>query len=228
MGDIVTLMNNLQSNFADKLLNITQAVDEITMEVSSSELLNICTLLKTADEFRFEQLMDVCGVDYSEYGISEWVTDKATSSGFERGVDDSLQLKVNPSNKPRFAVVYHLLSITHNHRLRLRTFATGEPPVVPSVINIWASANWFEREAFDLFGILFDGHPDLRRIMTDYGFIGHPFRKDFPLIGNVEVRYDATQQRVVYEPVSIVPRTLVPKVIRKDSRYEVEKLEDKK
>lgn len=228
LGDIVTLMNNLQSNFADKLLTITQAVDEITIEISSSDLLTICTTLKTADEFRFEQLMDVCGVDYSQYGISEWVTDKATATGFERGVDNSQQIKVNPSNKPRFAVVYHLLSITHNHRLRVRTFATGEPPVVASVTNIWASANWFEREAFDLYGILFEDHPDLRRIMTDYGFIGHPFRKDFPLIGNVEVRYDATQQRVIYEPVSIEPRTLVPKVIRKDSRFKVEDLENKK
>ncbi len=227
MADLATLLNNLQTNFADKLLSITQAVDEITIEIAATDLLSICTTLKIADEFKFEQLMDVCGVDYSEYGISEWVTDKATGSGFDRGVDESLDLHFTPSNKPRFAVVYHLLSISHNHRLRVRTFATGEPPIVPSVVDIWTSANWFEREAFDLFGILFENHPDLRRIMTDYGFIGHPFRKDFPLIGNVEVRYDATQQRVIYEPVSIEPRTLVPRVIRKDSRYLEEKLENK-
>ena len=120
----------------------------------------------------------------------------------------------------RYAVVYHLLSVSRNERLRLKTFCSGEPPVVPSLTGIWASANWFEREAFDMFGILFDGHPDLRRILTDYGFVGHPFRKDFPLSGNVEVRYDPEKQRVVYQPVSIEPRTLVPRVIRHDPRYE--------
>lgn len=223
MIDISTLSSNLQNKFANKLLTLTQAVNEITIEVAPAQLLDICLILRDDPLFQFEQLMDVCGVDYSEYGFSEWVTDKATGSGFERAVDESLDLRVTQCNKPRFAVVYHLLSISHNCRLRVRTFAESDPPVVPSVINIWASANWFEREAFDLFGILFDGHPDLRRILTDYGFIGYPFRKDFPLIGNVEVRYDATQKRVVYEPVSIEPRTLVPRVIRKDSRYEVEK-----
>src|SRR5207247_2004151 len=139
---------------------------------------------------------------------------------FSRGVDMSRRLKVNPWKKPRFGVVYHLLSYQHNHRVRLRAFADGEPPMVDSVIDIWESANWFEREVFDLYGILFKGHPDLRRILTDYGFVGHPFRKDFPLIGNVEMRYDATLARCVYEPVSIRPRTLVPKVIRKDNRYQ--------
>lgn len=228
MVDIATLSSNLQSKFADKLLTITQAVNEITIEVAPQQLFDICLSLRDDTEFKFEQLMDVCGVDYLEYGISEWQTDKATSSGFERGVDESHKLRVTESNKPRFAVVYHLLSISNNHRLRIRTFAMGDPPVVPSVINVWASANWFEREAFDLFGIIFAGHPDLRRIMTDYGFIGHPFRKDFPLIGNVEVRYDATLKRVIYEPVSIEPRTLVPRVIRKDSRYLIEELEHKK
>jgi NADH-quinone oxidoreductase subunit C len=225
---IATLSSQLQNKFAEKLLTITQAVNEITIEVAPKHLLEICVLLRDEAEFKFEQLMDVCGVDYSEYGISEWQTDKATSSGFERGVDDSHKLRVTDLNKPRFAVVYHLLSISHNHRLRIRTFADAEPPMIPSVVDIWASANWFEREAFDLFGILFEGHPDLRRILTDYGFIGHPFRKDFPLIGNVEVRYDATLKRVIYEPVSIEPRTLVPKVIRKDSRYLIEELEHKK
>lgn len=228
MIDLATLFSNLQTKFADKLLSITQELNEITIEVAPQQLLEICLLLRDDAEFKFEQLIDICGVDYSDYGISEWQTDKATSTGFERGVDYSHRLRMAQSNKPRFAVVYHLLSITHNLRLRIRTFATGEPPIIPSVVNIWASANWYERETFDLFGILFEGHPDLRRILTDYGFIGHPFRKDFPLIGNVEVRYDATLKRVIYEPVSIESRTLVPKVIRKDNRYLIEELEHKK
>jgi NADH-quinone oxidoreductase subunit C len=228
LANLAILSDQLQSKFAEKLLSITVAVNEITIEVAPKHLLEICVLLRDEAEFKFEQLMDVCGVDYSDYGISEWQTDRATSTGFERGVDYSHELRKVVLNKPRFAVVYHLLSISLNHRLRIRTFAEGEPPIIPSVVDIWASANWFEREAFDLFGILFEGHPDLRRILTDYGFIGHPFRKDFPLIGNVEVRYDATLKRVIYEPVSIESRTLVPKVIRKDSRYLIEELEHKK
>ena len=128
--------------------------------------------------------------------------------------------RIIPWDKPRFGVVYHLLSVAKNHRMRLKVYLGGEP-MLPSVMNVWASANWFEREAFDLFGIVFDGHPDLRRLLTDYGFVGHPFRKDFPLIGEVEMRYDAAQQRCIYEPVSITPRVLVPKVIRDDNRYSV-------
>jgi NADH-quinone oxidoreductase subunit C len=159
----------------------------------------------------------VTGVDYLQYGRVEWTTLDSTASGFSRGVDRSAE-EVAPAK--RFAVVYHLLSVSNNNRVRVRCFCEpGEPPLIDSVCDIWASANWFEREVFDLFGILFQGHPDLRRILTDYGFIGHPFRKDFPLIGNVEVRYDAEKGRVVYEPVSIEPRTLVPRVIRDDSRY---------
>ncbi|MBI4937434.1 MAG: NADH-quinone oxidoreductase subunit C, partial [Nitrosomonadales bacterium] len=173
----------------------------------------------------FTILIDVCGVDYSEYGITEWQTDAATGQGFSRGVDvqtaghlhqrdEDLSVE-QPAATRRFAAVYHLLSISHNQRLRVRCFAPDDDlPVIPSVTDIWTSANWYEREAFDLYGIIFEGHPDLRRILTDYGFIGHPFRKDFPLSGNVEVRYDAEKQRVVYEPVSIEPRVLVPKVIR--------------
>jgi NADH-quinone oxidoreductase subunit C len=152
------------------------------------------------------------------YGRDEWMTRESTATGFSRGVE--LQARQRPPDR-RFAVVYHLLSITHNARLRLRVFCpSGDPPMIDSVCAVWASANWFEREIFDLFGVLFQGHPDLRRILTDYGFIGHPFRKDFPLIGNVEVRYDANEGRVVYEPVSIEPRTLVPRVIREDNRYD--------
>jgi NADH-quinone oxidoreductase subunit C len=167
-------------------------------------------------------LLDVCGVDYLTYGDVEWDTESATGSGFSRGVERSpVILDESDTFDPRrFAVVYHLLSLRRNLRLRLRVF-TGDsnPPIVPSLVEVWNSANWFEREAFDLYGILFDGHPDLRRILTDYGFIGHPFRKDFPLIGNVEVIYDADKGRVVYQPVSIEPRTLVPRVIRDDTRY---------
>ncbi len=159
-------------------------------------------------------------MDYLAYGMDEWKTRKATESGFSRGVRRGSP-PVSPDTPRRFAVVYQLLSLSLNQRLRVRCYAPpGDPPRLPTLNDIWPAANWFEREAFDLFGILFDGHPDLRRILTDYGFIGHPFRKDFPLSGKVEVRYDAAQQRVVYEPVQIEPRTLVPRVIRDDHRYD--------
>ena len=193
--------------------------NEVLVEVCVENLRNVCLQLRDHHDFKFELVMDVCGVDYFDYGVSQWQTDTTTRTGFERGVDLTRQEHISNWDKPRFAVVYQLLSITHNQRLRVRTFAGDDNPTVPSVIDIWASANWCEREAFDLFGIMFEGHPDLRRILTDYGFVGHPFRKDFPLIGTVEMRYDAAQKRIVYEPVSIAPRTLVPKVIRKDNRY---------
>ena len=158
--------------------------------------------------------------NYLAYGMDEWKTRKATESGYSRGVVRGSP-PVSPDTPRRFAVAYHLLSIALNHRLRVRCYPEpGDPPRLPTITEVWPAANWFEREAFDLFGILFDGHPDLRRILTDYGFIGHPFRKDFPLIGQVQVRYDAEQQRVVYEPVDIEPRTLVPRVIRDDHRYD--------
>jgi NADH-quinone oxidoreductase subunit C len=202
--------------------------------------------LRDEADWSFEQLIDLCGVDYSLYGVDEWNTETATFRGFSRGVNraapagahapalspaltrpaapaltPALSREVGEGEAKRFAVVYHLLSVKHNRRLRLRVFCEpGEPPMIDSVIEIWKAADWFEREAFDLFGILFRGHPDLRRLLTDYGFIGHPFRKDFPLMGNVEVRYDPLKGRVVYEPVSIEPRTLVPRVIRDDNRYE--------
>ena len=175
--------------------------------------------LRDCDDLAFDMLMDVCAVDYLHYGISEWTTEKATESGYSRAVDRDLASKKSTWGGPRFAVVYQLQSLRHNHRLRVKTFVNDDNRIVPSVCAIWPSANWYEREAFDLFGILFNDHPDLRRILTDYGFIGHPFRKDFPLIGEVEMRYDATEKRCVYEPVSIKPRVLVPKVIRHDSRY---------
>jgi len=190
---------------------------ELTLTVPRDRLLDVMRLLRERRALAFEQCMDVCGVDYATYGGSEWVTRQAANSGFGRGASRDLP-EVDPQN--RFAVVYHLLSVTHNVRLRVKTFLDADRPIVDSVVGIWAAAAWFEREAFDLFGIMFRGHPDLRRILTDYGFIGHPFRKDFPLIGQVEMRYDPEQQRVIYEPVNIEPRTLVPRVIREDSRYE--------
>lgn len=192
--------------------------DMVTLELPANRLLEVAYVLRDQDAFRFEQLLDVCGVDYLDYGKSEWATNETTTTGFSRGVERDDKLEIKPWDKPRYAVVYHLLSVTHNHYLRLRVFLQPEP-LIPSVIDVWPSANWYEREAYDLFGIVFDGHPDLRRLLTDYGFKGHPFRKDFPLIGEVELRYDAKQQRCIYEPVSIQPRVLVPKVIREDNRY---------
>jgi NADH-quinone oxidoreductase subunit C len=215
----------------DGLTAIPNHMGELTFELPAARLLEIAKTLRDAAELKFEMCVDVCGVDYLEYGLAEWKTQSATSSGFSRGVarrnvqaDQAAFEAAAPEQRRdprRFAVVYHLLSITHNHRLRLRVFCPDDAqPMVDSVTGIWASADWFEREAFDLFGILFKGHPDLRRLLTDYGFIGHPFRKDFPLSGNVEVRYDPEKGRVVYQPVTIDPRILVPKVIRNDNRYD--------
>lgn len=218
-----SLVNALTEHFGDAGCETLTAEGEVTLVVPRDDLLRIATELRDYPDFRFEQLIDVCGVDYAAYGRSEWVTAEASSTGFGRGVDrESEQLPgLEEIDDPeRFAAVYHLLSVKYNRRLRLRVYAGAPQPMVDSVVGIWSSANWFEREAFDLFGILFKGHPDLRRILTDYGFIGHPFRKDFPLIGQVEMRYDPEQARVVYQPVSIEPRTLVPRVIRADSRFE--------
>jgi NADH-quinone oxidoreductase subunit C len=194
--------------------------DELALEVEPANLLQAARLLRDTPELKFEQLIDLAGVDYLDYGRTEWRTSPATASGFSRGVNSAAPHTLHNPER-RFAVVSQLLSLAHNQRLRLRVWCEElEDPVIDSVTGIWASADWFEREAFDLFGILFRGHPDLRRLLTDYGFIGHPFRKDFPLIGNVEVRYDPELRRVVYEPVSIEPRTLVPRVIRHDNRYD--------
>ena len=212
------LADRIRERFGDRIALCRSDGEDVTVDVLLSSFLEVCKALRDDAEFAFQQLVDLCGVDYAEYGISGWQTSEtATSSGFSRGREEQ---GGPPADRARFAVVYHLLSHTHNRRLRLRVFLDGEPPRVPSVCEIWSSANWYEREAFDLFGILFDGHPDLRRILTDYGFLGHPFRKDFPLIGNVEMRYDPEKRRVIYEPVSIEPRVLVPKVIPRDHRYE--------
>lgn len=210
------LIKDIKNNFKEEIVSIDESFGTVTLEINSNNLLEVCKSLKQNKTFDFSQLIDLAGVDYSSYGHEEWETKKVTTSGFSRGRNIN---KKNPK-KNRFAVVYHLLSINNNIRLRLKCYAdSNEPPCIPSVTDIWNSANWFEREAFDLFGIFFIGHNDLRRILTDYGFIGHPFRKDFPLIGEMEVRYDFKQKRIIYDPVSITERTLVPRVIRKDNRY---------
>jgi NADH-quinone oxidoreductase subunit C len=204
-----------------KLQAVANYTRELTYEVPAGQLLEAATVLRDGADLKFEMCMDVCGVDYLEYGRAEWKTQDATMSGFSRGVARDAALDAPVAAGRRFAVVYHLLSVSLNQRLRLRVFCADDAePMVDSVTGIWAGANWFERETFDMFGILFRGHPDLRRLLTDYGFIGHPFRKDFPLSGNVEVRYDPEKARVVYQPVTIDPRVLVPKVIRHDNRYD--------
>jgi NADH-quinone oxidoreductase subunit C len=190
------LQEALTAQLGARLKKIERAFGEITVTVGAADYVDAALILRDHAELKFEQLMDLCGVDYSSYRDEPW-------------------------EGARFCVVTHLLSLTHNWRLRLKVFCPDDDvPQIATLTEVWSGANWYEREAFDLFGIIFEGHVDLRRILTDYGFIGHPFRKDFPLIGNVEVRYDAEKQRVVYEPVSIEPRTLVPKVIRDDNRYD--------
>ncbi len=213
--EINHLVQLLNDRFTDLTQDLSIALGEVTWEIPRQNLLEVCLALRDEADFKFECLLDVCVVDYKEYGISEWRTERSTLTGFERGVDCSRQEHPVSWNKPRFAVVYHLLSLAHNQRLRLRVFATGEPPFVASMNAIWPAANWYEREAFDLYGVMFEGHPDMRRLLTDYGFVGHPFRKDFPLSGHVEVRYDANEGRVIYQPVTIAPRILVAKTIRK-------------
>ncbi|PMB54689.1 NADH-quinone oxidoreductase subunit C [Coxiella endosymbiont of Rhipicephalus microplus] len=213
------LTEAFKNRFSTLIENLDDKLDIIIIELLPSSLLEVCTALRDETPFHFELLLDVCGVDYLKYGTSEWRTEETTNTGFSRGFQENIQEAVTLWNKPRFAVVYHLLSLRHNQRVRLKVYLDSDPPIIPSVVKLWNSADWYEREAFDLFGIIFDGHPDLRRLLTDYGFVGHPFRKDFPLIGEVELRYDAAQQRCVYEPVSIQPRVLVPKVIRSDNRY---------
>jgi NADH-quinone oxidoreductase subunit C len=246
--NLARLAEGIGSRFGERLQRIESRCGELTCEVPSADLVEVCRALRSEAGFGFEQLIDLTGVDYLDFGRDEWNTESATGTGFSRGVERGrgegplgegarqerlhgvgvpADTEGNPQDgahsqvSRRFAVAYHLLSVSTNRRLRLRVYCeAGEPPMLDSVIDVWKSADWYEREAFDLYGIVFRGHPDLRRILTDYGFVGHPFRKDFPLIGNVEVRYDAAKARVVYEPVSIEPRTLVPKVIREDNRWE--------
>ncbi len=197
MSEIAVNPEVLQTVLAELLGERAQSIqverEELTLTVAAADYLSVMRELRDAPQVRFEQLIDLCGMDYSAYGDGRW-------------------------EGPRFAAVVHLLSVTHNHRVRVRVFCPEDDfPVLPSLTSLWAAANWYEREAFDLYGIVFEGHDDLRRILTDYGFIGHPFRKDFPLSGHVEMRYDAERQRVVYEPVTIEPREVTPRVIREDN-----------
>lgn len=216
------LVEQLNAEFANYITQMTVAHDELTIECNAQHIRTLMHALRDNEPFCFDQLIDLCGVDYLSYGQSDWKTESATENGFSRGVERQ-ETKEAPFDKPRFAVVYHLLSTSKNQRLRVKIFTDADHLIIPSVHNIWKGANWFEREAYDMYGILFEGHPDLRRILTDYGFIGHPFRKDFPLSGQVEMRYDAKLAKVVYAPVDITPRILVPKVIRNDNRYIVNK-----
>ena len=215
---VLDLQNKISEVLGIDVLTSEIHFDELSIELSSSAALSAFQRLK--DSLGFEQLIDLCGVDYLDYGLANWETMTAVNTGFSRGVFDFEQDESNDvlDMERRFAVVYHLLSIQNNIRVRVKVYPESTAmPMVDSVIDVWNCANWFEREAFDLFGILFKGHPDLRRILTDYGFIGHPLRKDFPLTGHVEMRYDVEKGRVVYEPVTIENRVNVPRVIRKQS-----------
>ena len=229
---LTQLQQTLGAALGEKLTASDIAFGELTIQTKAEDAKPVCARLR--DDFAFNQLIDLCGVDYSQYGMDEWRTDSATGTGFSRGFnanthgrgdshDDSYgepdRAATNTGGQAkhpaRYAVVYHLMSLAQNLRIRLKAWCRDDDfPLISSVVDLWPAADWFEREAFDLFGIMFTGHNDLRRILTDYGFVGHPFRKDFPLSGNVEMRYDAAKGRVVYEPVSIEPRVLVPRVVR--------------
>lgn len=212
------LAEKLTAELKSLIISIQLEYNELTLEVDAKHIKTVLKQLRDQDALKFNQLIDLCAVDYLLYGEYDWETEAATERGFSRGVERQKERAYN-LDKPRFAVVYHLLSTIQNHRVRVKSFLHEDQHIIPSVHDLWKSANWFEREAYDLYGILFENHPDLRRILTDYGFIGHPFRKDFPISGHVEMRYDAHLQKVIYEPVDIEPRVLVPKVIRDDNRY---------
>ncbi|MCR4304779.1 MAG: NADH-quinone oxidoreductase subunit C [Gallionella sp.] len=251
-ADLGTLRANLTNLLGDKLVSVEERLGELTVVVKAAAMQDSLTRLRDAAELRFEQMMDLCGVDYSAYGsdVSEggayFASDIPPAAGsihssrFSSDVTQDAglvssevgQAGIAPNGassqtrKARFAVVYHLLSVTNNARLRVRIFAGDDDfPVLESAVDIWPAANWYEREAFDLFGIMFTGHPDLRRILTDYGFVGNPFRKDFPLSGHVEMRYDPAQQRVIYQPVSIEHRQVTPRIVREEHYGETVKRE---
>ena len=205
-ADLNTLQDNLTMLLDGKAVSMERKLGELTLTVRAADMLPVLSRLRDDVDLRFEQLIDLCGMDYSTYG-----SDISEGGAY-------LKSDFAPAVYPfRFAVVYHLLSVIHNVRLRVRVFAEDEGlPMLDSVTDIWPSANWYEREAFDLYGIVFAGHPDLRRLLTDYGFVGNPFRKDFPLSGNVEMRYDPEQQRVIYQPVTVEPREITPRIIREE------------
>ena len=212
-------MNKIRELLDGHILDFSET-DMATITVKKSNLKKVLKILKEDKSQLFTQLVDLCAVDYIDYGNSEWETRKSTSTGYNRGIDPSSHSRIDFSDEVseqdfELCVVYHLLSISKNQRIRVKCFLDKDSLIIPSVTDIFAAADWYEREAYDLFGVLFEGHNDLRRILTDYGFIGHPFRKKFPLVGNTQVKYDPEQKKVVNEPVDIIPRTLVPKVIRK-------------
>jgi len=213
MNDIRELLQGLAVDYIES--------DMTTVTVEKSNLIKVLSKLKETKSFKFTQLIDLCAVDYIEYGKSEWETKNPTNTGYNRGIKPKSHSRIDFSEEKsdqdfQLCVIYHLLSIKYNRRVRLKCYLENYSLIIPSVTDIFASADWYEREAYDLYGVLFEGHKDLRRILTDYGFIGHPFRKKFPLVGNTQVKYDPEQKKVVNEPVDIEPRTAVPKVIRKN------------
>lgn len=224
------LATALEQRFASKGCSVVCAAGEVTLTVPAADWLAMAETLRDDAAFQFDILIDLCGVDYLNYGVDEWQTESATATGFSRGVNAATNGRFTFHDAPevaqhdgkRFASVVHLLSVSKNHRLRVKVFCEDDQaPALDSVVDVWSGANWFERESFDLYGIVYRGHPDLRRLLTDYGFVGHPFRKDFPLVGHVEMRYDEETKRVVYQPVSIEPRVLVPRVIRAEGVAEI-------
>jgi len=210
-----TLAAALPAALGDQIVSTTTALGELTIVVRPQDLIGVMTTLRDAPELRFEQLIDLAGIDYLAWGVGGTAEERMSRM---RDLDVRVAADEPSPHPTRFGVVYHLLSVTHNWRMRVRTYAEdAELPIVDTMIDVWPAANWLEREAFDLYGIVFAGHPDLRRILTDYGFIGHPFRKDFPVSGNVEMRYDPDQKRVIYQPVTIEPREITPRIIREDN-----------
>ena len=216
--DISQLERIVSGKSADLIADISSSIGMLTVEVLPGNLRDLSLLLRDDEDLMFSTLVDVCVVDYSDFGVSYWRQGADTAAGYARASVDQADASPSTWERERFCAVYHLLSLHLNQRLRLKVYVPGSMSI-PSVNSVWPSANWYEREAFDLFGVRFSGHPNLNRILTDYDFKGHPFRKDFPLIGEVEMRYDAKQEACIYEPVSIQPRVLVPKVVRTDSRY---------
>jgi NADH-quinone oxidoreductase subunit C len=215
-----TLQQQIEKHCADQVVSLSCHDHTLKLEVSPEQWLPVAQILRDRTELDFNYFIDLSGVDYLQYGLTEWQTETATSSGYDRAVDERMTRRAVPWDKPRFAVVVQLLSLRHQRRLQLKTFLPDPDWLrIESLTPVWNGANWYEREAFDLFGIEFEGHPDLRRILTDYGFKGHPFRKDFPLVGEVEMHYDGEQGKCVYGPVSIQHRVTVPKVYRHDHRY---------
>ena len=205
--DLKTLQDTLARLLGGKVVSLESRLGELTLTIGAADLLDVMSSLRDAEELRFEQLSDLCGMDYSTFG-----SDLSEAGAYQKSEETPVAFPL------RFAAIYHLLSVEHNARLRVRVFAEDDGfPVLNSVIDIWPNANWYEREAFDMYGIIYTGHPDLRRILTDYGFTGNPFRKDFPLSGHVEMRYDEVQRRVVYQPVSIDPREVTPRIVREEN-----------